>query len=152
MIGLLLITHDQLGNALVATSTHVLGKTPEQVSVIEVGAGSDPRDLTPMARSRVAQLNTGDGVLVMTDVFGASPANLACKLVEPGTIEAVAGVNVPMILRALSSRTQGMPHLLKRVVGGGCEGVFRIECSGRDGPRVSDTLAGQLKPTSASAT
>jgi PTS system ascorbate-specific IIA component len=145
MIGVLLITHERLGEALLNTATHVLGRRPEQVSTIEVPAGTDPRDLVATAQSLLERLDSGNGVLILTDIFGASPSNLACRLAAPGKIEAVSGVNVPMILRAMSSRNQGMAHLLKRVVGGGCEGVFRIECAGVEGPRVSETLAGQLK-------
>jgi mannose PTS system EIIA component len=147
MIGVLLITHESLGEALLNTAAHVLGRPPEQVKTLAVPASVDPRDLVPTAQRLLGELDAGEGVLILTDIFGASPANLACKIAVPGQFEAVSGVNVPMILRALSSRHAGMTHLLKRVVGGGCEGVFRIECAGTDGPRVSETLAGQLKAT-----
>ncbi len=147
MIGVLLITHANLGRALLDCATHVLGRRPEQAAHFEVPAGADPRDLIPAAQIVVDAIDSGDGVLILTDIFGASPANLACRLVIPGRVEAVSGANVPMILRAVSSRHQDMPTLLKRVVSGGCEGVFRIECAGQEGPRMSDTLAGQLKTT-----
>jgi mannose PTS system EIIA component len=147
MVGVLLITHEKLGDALVSCAAHVLGKTPEQTATLAVPATMDPSDLLPQARALVRTLDTGDGVLILTDVFGASPSNLACKLIEPNHIEAVSGANVPMILRALNYRTQGMSALLKRVVGGGCEGVFRIESSATGGSKISETLAGQLKQT-----
>jgi mannose PTS system EIIA component len=148
MIGVLLITHEPLGEALVACAAHVLGYAPEQVRAMAVPAKLCPDDLLPAAQILVKTLDTGDGVLLMTDVFGASPSNLACRLVVPGRVEAVAGVNLPMLIRALASRHLGMPALLKRVVSGGVEGIFRIDCTRADGPCASDTLAGQMRALS----
>jgi mannose PTS system EIIA component len=148
MIGVLLITHEPLGEALIACAAHVLGHTPEHLSALAVPAKLCPDDLIPAAQRLVNALDTGSGVLVMTDVFGASPANLACRLVVPGRVEAVAGANVPMLIRALASRHLDMASLLKRVVSGGVEGVFRIDCTRADGPCASDTLAGQMRTLS----
>ena len=65
-------------------------------------------------------------VLVMTDIYGASPANLALKLLEPGRIEGVAGLNLPMLLRALTYRQQGMEILVQKALSGGREGVINM--------------------------
>ena len=72
-------------------------------------------------------VDNGKGVLVLTDIFGASPANLALKLLEPGRIEGVAGVNLPMLLRALTYRERGMDVLLTRAIAGGRDGVFNMQ-------------------------
>ena len=64
---------------------------------------------------------------MLTDIFGASPANLALKLLEPGRIEGVAGVNLPMLLRALTYRERGMDVLLTRAIAGGRDGVFNMQ-------------------------
>jgi mannose PTS system EIIA component len=148
MIGVLLITHEPLGEALIACAAHVQGRAPERVKAIAVAANQCPADVLPAAQKVVAELDDGHGVVVLTDVFGASPSNLACRLVVPGRVEAVAGVNVPMLLRALASRELDMATLLKRVVSGGAESVFRIDCSRAGGPCASDTLAGQMRTLS----
>ncbi len=148
MIGVLLITHEPLGDALIACAMHVQGRSLERLQALTVAAEQCPDDVLLAAQSAVAALDDGHGVLILTDVFGASPSNLACRLVVPGHVEAVSGVNVPMLLRALASRELDMPSLLKRVVSGGVEGVFRIDCSRAGGPCASDTLAGQMRTLS----
>jgi mannose PTS system EIIA component len=75
----------------------------------------------------VAQLDTGDGVLIFSDIFGATPCNLACKLLVPGHIEGIAGVNLPMLIRALTYRTRNLETMMKKAVSGGCDGVLHIE-------------------------
>jgi mannose PTS system EIIA component len=148
MIGVLLITHEPLGEALIACATHVQGRALERVRALTVAAKQCPDDVMLAAQQAVAALDDGHGVLILTDVFGASPSNLACRLVVPGRVEAVSGANVPMLLRAIASRELDMPALLKRVVSGGVESVFRIDCTRADGPCASDTLAGQMRTLS----
>jgi len=83
-------------------------------------------DLLPLARQMLSLVDNGKGVLVLTDIFGASPANLAGKLLEPGRIECLTGVNLPMLLRALTYREKGMDILLQRARDGGRDGVFNV--------------------------
>ncbi|WP_126447416.1 PTS sugar transporter subunit IIA [Sulfuricystis multivorans] len=124
MIGILLITHDTLGEALLQCACHVLNKRPVQLLQLGVAAGDDPNDLLPLAKKMLKLVDSGDGVLILTDIYGASPANLAGKLLEPGHVEGIAGVNLPMLLRALSYRDKDMETLLKRTTGGGRDGVL----------------------------
>lgn len=141
MIGILIIAHGNFGDSLIQCMTHVLGKRPEGIAAMQVAGTDSPRELVPSAQRMVAALDEGEGVLIITDIFGASPANLACKLLVPGRVEAVAGANVPMLVRAMTYRGRGMDTLLKRVVSGGCEGVFHIEADPILGPRVADSAA-----------
>ena len=127
MIGVLIIAHDTLGESLVRAVTHVLGARPPQLEALGVAAGDDPRALLPRAREAVARLDDGDGVLVVSDIFGATPCNLASKLLVPGRVEGLAGVNLPMLVRAFTYRTRGMETLLKKAVSGGCDGVLHID-------------------------
>ena len=126
MIGILLITHGSFGEALVQNACHVLNKRPVQVNQLGVSAQDDPLDLLPLARQMLNLVDNGDGVLVLTDIFGASPANLAIKLLKPGRVEGLTGVNLPMLLRALTYRDKGMEILLQRARDGGREGVFNM--------------------------
>lgn len=126
MIGILLITHGSFGEALVQNACHVLNKRPVQVNQLGVSAQDDPLDLLPLALRMLELVDNGEGVLVLTDIFGASPANLAIKLLEPGRVEGLTGVNLPMLLRALTYREKGMEILLQRARDGGREGVFNM--------------------------
>jgi mannose PTS system EIIA component len=126
MIGILLITHDTLGEALLQCACHVLNKRPEQLLQLGVAAGDDPNDLLPLAKQMLKLVDTGEGVLVLTDIYGASPSNLAGKLLQAGKIEGVAGVSLPMLLRAITYRDKGMETLLSRATGGGRDGVLNM--------------------------
>jgi PTS system mannose-specific IIA component len=127
MIGILIVAHDSLGASLVSAVTHVLGQRPPQFEYLGVAATDDPLVLLPKAQEAVARLDTGDGVLVFSDIFGATPCNLACKLLKPGRVEGIAGVNLPMLVRAFTYRTKDMDTILKKAISGGCEGVLRVD-------------------------
>jgi PTS system mannose-specific IIA component len=126
MIGVLIVAHGALGESLVAAVTHVLGARPPQFGVFAVAPDDDPLVLLPRAREAVAALDTGDGVAVLADLYGATPCNLAVKLAEPDRVEVIAGVNLPMLVRAFTYRTRGMETLVKKAISGGCEGVLHI--------------------------
>lgn len=126
MIGLLLITHGTLGESLLQCACHVLNRRPPQLAQLGVAAQDDPLDILPLAREMLEQVDKGEGVLVLTDIFGATPANVAMKLLEPGRIEGVAGVNLPMLLRSLTYREKGMETLLVKAIGGGRDGVLNM--------------------------
>lgn len=127
MIGILLITHGSYGEALVQNACHVLNKRPVQLNQLGVAAQDDPLDLLPLARDMLKLVDNGHGAVVMTDIFGASPANLAGKLLEPGRVEGISGVNLPMLLRALTYRDKGMDVLLIKAIAGGRDGVFNMQ-------------------------
>jgi len=127
MIGVLIIAHGTLGEALVQAVTHVLGTKPPQFGVFAVSASDDPLLLLPKARAALATYDTGDGAIVFSDLYGATPCNLAIKLAQPGRIEVVSGVNLPMLVRAFTYRTKGMDTLVRKAISGGCEGVLHVE-------------------------
>lgn len=126
MIGTLLITHATLGDSLIQCACHVLDERPPQVAQIGVAAQDDPDQVLPVAKSLRDSVDTGDGVLVLTDIYGATPSNIATKLLDPGKTEVVAGVNVPMLLRVLTYRENDLSALARRAATGGCDGVVRI--------------------------
>jgi PTS system mannose-specific IIA component len=126
MIGLLLITHATYGESLIQCACHVLNRRPPQLAQLGVSPQDDPLDVLPAAEQLLKLVDTGDGVLVLTDVFGATPANIAIKLLRPGRIEGVAGVNLPMLLRALTYREKDMETLITKAVAGGRDGVIEM--------------------------
>jgi len=127
MIGILIVAHDSLGDSLASAVTHVLGARPPQFECLGVAASDDPHDVLPRARELVKRLDTGDGVLIFSDIYGATPSNLAAKLIVPGRVEGVAGVNLPMLVRAFTYRARGMDTMIKKAISGGCDGVLHME-------------------------
>lgn len=126
MIGIVLITHGSYGEALVQNACHVLNKRPPQLNQLGLSAQDDPLDLLPLARQMLHLVDDGDGVLLLSDLFGATPSNLALKLLEPGRVEGLTGVNLPMLLRALNYRDKGMATLLVRARDGGRDGILNM--------------------------
>jgi PTS system ascorbate-specific IIA component len=124
MIGLFLITHSTYGESLIQCACHVLNKRPPQIAQLGMTPQDDPLDALPLAQRLLGCIDNGDGVLILTDIYGASPSNLAMKLLEPGRIEGLAGVNLPMLLRALTYRDKDMATLRAKAVAGGRDGVL----------------------------
>jgi mannose PTS system EIIA component len=124
MIGLFLITHGSYGESLIQCACHVLNTRPPQIAQLGVSAQDDPLDALPLAEKMLTLVDSGKGVLIMTDIFGATPANIAIKMLKRGTIEGVAGVNLPMLLRALTYRDKGMETLVTKAIAGGRDGVI----------------------------
>lgn len=127
MIGLFLLTHGSYGEALIQCACHVLNRRPPQLAQLGVTPADDPLDILPTARAWVDLVDGGQGVLVLTDIFGATPCNVAMKLLDPGRIEVVAGVNLPMLVRALTYRDRDdMASLVRKTVAGGRDGVIQV--------------------------
>jgi PTS system mannose-specific IIA component len=131
MIGVLIIGHDTLPESLASAATHVLGSRPAQLDVLSVTCDDDPLDVLPRARAAIAKVDTGEGVVVFSDIYGATPCNLVGKLIDPGHVEAIAGVNLPMLVRALTYRSKGLDTMVRKAVSGGCEGVLHLEVDPR---------------------
>ena len=127
MIGILLITHGSLGESLIQCACHVMNRRPPQILQMGVSGQDDPLDALPLARQLLGLVDSGDGVLILTDILGATPANIAAKLLEPGRIEGVSGANLPMLLRTITYRERSMDMLVKKAVAGACEGVVHMK-------------------------
>jgi len=126
MIGVLLVTHGEIGTALLASANQILGGAPQQVMTLSVWRQDEPDDLVLRARELLEQLDAGDGVLVLTDIFGATPGNVIARLLEDGHIEGVSGLSLPMLLRVLASRKGSLAGAVKRALSGGTEGVVHM--------------------------
>jgi PTS system ascorbate-specific IIA component len=130
MIGVLIVTHGTIGEAILSSASQILDGPPSQVATLGVSRLDDPDDLVLRSRRLIKQLDTGDGVLALIDIFGATPGNVISRLLEDGRIEGVSGLSLPMLLRVLSGRN-GSPDLslnaaVKRALSGGAEGVLHM--------------------------
>jgi mannose PTS system EIIA component len=130
MIGILIVSHGAFGESLIHSASHVLGKRPMYLRQLGVTVHDDPDAVLPLAEDLIRFLDQGAGVLVMTDIYGATPANIACKLLHPGRVEGVAGVNLPMLIRALTYREEPLLTVCEKALAGAAEGVMRMprEC------------------------
>ena len=130
MIGVLIVTHGEIGTALLASAAQILGAPPQQVATLSVWRHDDPDDLVLRAQELLEGIDDGDGVLVLTDIFGATPGNVVSRLLQNGRVEGVSGVSLPMLLRVLTGRN-GAPDgklgaAVQRALSGGAEGVVHM--------------------------
>ncbi len=130
MVGILLITHNGLGDSLIDCVQHVLGSVPPHLKALSIRANDDPAHKEAEARALIAQLDSGRGVLLLSDVFGATPCNIARRLCQAGRIEGVAGVNLPMLLRVACFCNKPLDELVLRALAGGKECIVSIDSEG----------------------
>lgn len=146
MLGIVLITHAPLASALAASAVHVYTCAPEkaeaQVAIYDVPADADLTAALQHARALVTAADTGSGVLVLTDAFGATPGNVASQLVEPGRVAVIAGVNLPMLLRALCYRDGQLADTAEKALAGGTQGIVQVSSTPpqRQSPRGTSSL------------
>lgn len=126
MAGILIITHYGLGESLAECAAHILGRSTPNLRFLAVNKQDDPDAMVLRSVKLVAELDDGGGVLVLTDIFGGTPSNIAHRLIVPGRVEAVAGINVPMLVRALCYSQQDLSVVVSKAVTGGLEGVMYI--------------------------
>lgn len=126
MIGIFIITHGEIGKHLIDSACHILGKPLTNVTSMSVIKTEDPDRKLAQARTLLSQLDQGHGVLVLTDMLGGTPSNIASRLIQPKKIEAVAGINLPMLVRALSYCHESLDIVVGKAVTGGLEGVIYI--------------------------
>ena len=127
MIGILIVSHGAFGESLIHSASHVLGKRPLFLRQLGVTVHDDPDAILPVAEDLIRFLDQGQGVLVLTDIYGATPSNIAVRLLRPGKVEGLAGVNLPMLIRALTYRDEPLEAVLEKARSGAIEGVTRME-------------------------
>ena len=127
MIGILIVSHGTFGESLIHSASHVLGKRPLYLRQLGVTVHDDPEAILPVGEDLIRFLDQGQGVLVLTDIYGATPSNIAMKLIRPGRVEGVAGVNLPMLIRALTYRDEPLGSVLEKALSGATEGVMRMD-------------------------
>lgn len=127
MIGILIVAHGSLADSLVECATHVLGQRPCCLATLDFIGHADPDERQKALQERLAELDDGDGILVLNDMYGATPSNTLCRVLEPGRVEAVTGVNLPILLKALNYRDNlALPQLIERIVEGGRNSIHHI--------------------------
>lgn len=123
-VGLLIISHSGIGPALLGTTTHMLGRCPINARLLTASRESRPEDLMADAQELIDLLDEGDGVLVLTDLFGSTPSNIANQLNEQHKVRIISGMNLPMMVRVLNYPQLDLDALAQKAVSGGRDGVF----------------------------
>ena len=127
MIGVLLITHGPLGETLLASAAHVLGGMQPNATALNIQPGDRADARLAEARNIVKAIDDGSGVLVLTDIFGATPANISGRLLDSAHIEGLTGVNLPMLVKALSYRHLPLADVTAKALEGGAQGQIKIK-------------------------
>ncbi len=126
MIGILIVSHGSLGDSLIQCVQHVLGAPQPALEAFCVTAKDDPAETLPRLKAAAERLDQGAGVLVLSDIYGATPSNIVCRLLEPGRVEGVAGANLPMLIRALTYRNEPLATVVAKALSGGRDGVLHV--------------------------
>jgi PTS system mannose-specific IIA component len=129
MIGALVVSHGHLAQELLASAEMIVGEI-SHIQAVSLGWHDDVNDARNEIERRIAEVDTGSGVLILTDMFGGTPSNIAFSFHEPGKVDVVTGTNLPMIVR-IASQKEG-------------ETLEQLACSVRDQGRTSVSRAGDL--------
>ena len=132
MIGILVVSHEPLGTALLHCTRHIFGRMPPQLAALDVIPDEDPDAALNAARELLKRINDGTGAIVLTDLFGATPARIAARLAEPQRVAVIAGVNLPLLVKALTYRRGPLEEVRARLLEGVRETIVPID-TGDDG-------------------
>jgi PTS system mannose-specific IIA component len=127
MVGILLLTHAPLGQAFISAVTHVFRSLPERIVSIDVNADQDPCEVERLAKNAIKGLDDGSGVLVITDVMGGTPSNCTLGLCGVDNVEVIAGISLPMLLRAITYRNDTLDVVMEMALAGGQGGAVRVD-------------------------
>jgi PTS system mannose-specific IIA component len=106
MIGIVVVTHANLGSALIETVELILGKKVENLLAVSINIQEDPDSLRKKIKKGISKVSQDNGVLILTDMFGGTPSNISYSFLEEGQIEVISGVNLPILLKAVNSRSK----------------------------------------------
>ncbi|HTH43663.1 MAG TPA: PTS fructose transporter subunit IIA [Oxalicibacterium sp.] len=127
MVGILLLTHAPLGQAFISAATHVFRTRPERLESIDVNADQDTREVERLAKNAIKQIDDGSGVLVITDVMGGTPSNCSLGLCGVDHVQVIAGISLPMLLRAITYRNDTLEVVVEMALAGGQGGAVRVD-------------------------
>lgn len=127
MVGILLLTHAPLGQAFVSAATHVFRSVPENFEAIDMVADQNPAEIQGLADAAIKRLNDGSGVLVITDIMGGTPSNCTGALCGMPGVQVIAGISLPMLLRAITYREDTLDVVVEMALAGGHNGAVRVD-------------------------
>lgn len=127
MVGLLLLTHAPLGSAFIDAASHVFRSRPERLEAVDVFADQNVDEVRRIVRDAIVRLDDGSGVLIMTDIIGGTPSNCCPQTGDANQVAVIAGISLPMLLRAITYRQDQLDVVVEMALAGGQNGATRIE-------------------------
>tara|TARA_B100001250_G_C19640776_1_gene718159 strand:- start:585 stop:965 length:381 start_codon:yes stop_codon:yes gene_type:complete len=112
MIGILLVTHGEIGKSLIDCASHILDNNPTSLQFLSINSNNDLNHYSDIISQKIYKLDNGDGVLILTDIYGATPCNLLKKFITKNKVAVIAGVNLPMLIKAISDRKDNLNILV----------------------------------------
>ncbi|MFP3998879.1 MAG: PTS sugar transporter subunit IIA [Desulfobacterales bacterium] len=109
MIGIVIVTHGQLGETLIETAAIIFGERPEDITSVSIDLSEDVNKLRSRIQKAINSVSENEGVIILTDMFGGTPSNLSYSFLEEGSIEVISGVNLPVVIKAVNLRSRQKP-------------------------------------------
>lgn len=126
-VGLLLITHEGIASNMLTTAKNMLGVCPLSTRVLEVPLDTSPEEMIHQASIHIETLEQGNGVLILTDLYGSTPSNVGNKLLTNSSLRLVAGLNLPMLVRLLNYPQLDLDKMTSKALSGGKDGILLAE-------------------------
>jgi PTS system mannose-specific IIA component len=123
-VGVLIVTHPGVGSALAHSAQRIMGDSPLKTFCLDIPVDSDVERTEHEISQALANLDAGDGVIILSDIFGATPNNLARKFATPGHVHIVSGVNLPMLIRLYNYPNTDLAELCELAAEGGQRGIM----------------------------
>ncbi len=133
MIGVMVVSHEPLGTALIHCTRHIYGRLPVQLAALDVIPDEDPDQAYSAAIELLARINDGSGVIILTDLFGATPSRIAARLAQPHKVVVLAGVNLPMLVKALNNRRMPVEELVDTLLSSAQGAILQIKPEAGEG-------------------
>ena len=133
MVGIVIVAHTPIASAMLGFAEHIYGSSPERIRAVDIAPYEDTKASFDRVMKAAYAVNSGNGILILTDVMGATPANVASKLEALGPLSGLntpvivlAGLNLPMLMRCITHRGDGLEELAQKALVGGQQGILRL--------------------------
>ena len=118
-VGILIVSHNQIGAELINTARQMLSSSPLPTQVISIEINDKPDAIKPLLDDALIRLDQGNGILILTDMFGSTPSNIACAVSERDNVRIISGLNLPMLIRVLNYPNLSLNDLENKAISGG---------------------------------
>lgn len=128
MISIFIISHSEIANSFAYCLEHIMNRRVDNLVIMPVKKTEAPDAIEARAKEIIErQLAKADGVLVLCDIFGATPSNIATKLLQKGKVELITGLNLPMLIRAITYSNQSLDICIEKAIEGGVNGIMQVK-------------------------
>ena len=122
-VALLLITHDKIASSLIEVVDTIVNNTPNNISYVEVPMDAPTENIESSIEDKLNQLNQDDGTLILTDMYGSTPSNIAFKFSQQNNTRLISGLNLPMLVRIMNYRNLPLDELAEKTLSGGKQSI-----------------------------